>query len=136
LYLSEVNLSLPEVNLVTAGRHVEGRSSYGECASGPCFTDLRDQRTGQQECCRSLLSLDLDDFFHTHITDGVGGNDGDQRNLKWILVRIEGEIRWVADFELLELAGALQVPVPDLYPEKNRAAFRSIIPKPRTFATD
>jgi transcriptional regulator with XRE-family HTH domain len=41
-----------------------------------------------------------------------------------VVARIEGGVRWVADFELLELAGALEVPVPDLFPEKNRAAFR------------
>ncbi len=41
-----------------------------------------------------------------------------------VVARIEGGVRWVADFELLELAGALSVPVPDLYPKYNRAAFR------------
>jgi transcriptional regulator with XRE-family HTH domain len=40
-----------------------------------------------------------------------------------VVARIEGGVRWVADFELLELAGALNVAVPDLYPKKNRAAF-------------
>ena len=35
-----------------------------------------------------------------------------------VVARIEGGVRWVADFELLELAGALEVPVPDLFPEK------------------
>ncbi len=42
-----------------------------------------------------------------------------------VVARIEGGVRWVADFELLELAGALKVSVSDLYPKKNRAAFRS-----------
>lgn len=41
-----------------------------------------------------------------------------------VVARIEGGVRWVADFELLELAAALKVPVPDLYPKKNRVAFR------------
>ncbi len=41
-----------------------------------------------------------------------------------VVARIEGGVRWVADFELLELAGALKVAVPELYPLKNRAAFR------------
>jgi transcriptional regulator with XRE-family HTH domain len=40
-----------------------------------------------------------------------------------VIARIEGGVRWVADFELLELASALEVPVPDLYPKNNRAAF-------------
>jgi transcriptional regulator with XRE-family HTH domain len=41
-----------------------------------------------------------------------------------VVARIEGGVRWVADFELLELAAALKVPVPDLYPKQKRAAFR------------
>lgn len=41
-----------------------------------------------------------------------------------VIARIEGGVRWVADFELLRLAAALKVGVPDLYPEENRAAFR------------
>lgn len=41
-----------------------------------------------------------------------------------VIARIEGGVRWVADFELLRLADALKVSVPDLYPEENRTAFR------------
>ena len=41
-----------------------------------------------------------------------------------VVARIESGIRWVADFELLKLADALKVAVPDLFPKKNRAAFR------------
>jgi transcriptional regulator with XRE-family HTH domain len=40
-----------------------------------------------------------------------------------VIARIEGGVRWVADFELLELAAILQVPVPDLYPADKRDAF-------------
>ena len=42
-----------------------------------------------------------------------------------VVARIEGGVRWVADFELLELAGALKVPVQDLYPKKNRSSFKT-----------
>ena len=41
-----------------------------------------------------------------------------------VIARVEGGVRWVADFELLKLAAALRVPVPELYPKKNRAAFQ------------
>lgn len=40
-----------------------------------------------------------------------------------VVARIEGGVRWVADFEVLKLASALRVSVPDLYPKRNRAAF-------------
>lgn len=40
-----------------------------------------------------------------------------------VIARIEGGVRWVADFELLDLAAALEVPIPDLYPQNKRAAF-------------
>lgn len=40
-----------------------------------------------------------------------------------VIARIEGGVRWVADFEVLILAAALRVPVPELYPKRNRAAF-------------
>jgi transcriptional regulator with XRE-family HTH domain len=42
-----------------------------------------------------------------------------------VVARIEGGVRWVADFELLELAEALKTPVPELYPPEYRAAFLS-----------
>ncbi len=41
-----------------------------------------------------------------------------------VVARIEGGVRWVADFELLELAKALKIPVQKLYPETDRKAFR------------
>lgn len=41
-----------------------------------------------------------------------------------VVARIEGGVRWVADFEVLELAAALRVAVPDLYPKAKRVAFR------------
>ncbi len=34
-----------------------------------------------------------------------------------VIARIEGGVRWVADFELLELARVLQVKVIEIYPE-------------------
>lgn len=40
-----------------------------------------------------------------------------------VIARIEGGVRWVADFELLKLASALRVSVPELYPKRNRTAF-------------
>jgi transcriptional regulator with XRE-family HTH domain len=40
-----------------------------------------------------------------------------------VIARIEGGVRWVADFEVLKLASALKVAVPELYPQRNRAAF-------------
>jgi transcriptional regulator with XRE-family HTH domain len=42
-----------------------------------------------------------------------------------VVARIEGGVRWVADFELLLLAQALKVSVPELYPAKDRKAFVS-----------
>lgn len=33
-----------------------------------------------------------------------------------VIARIEGGVRWIADFELIELSRVLQVPIPDLYP--------------------
>ena len=41
-----------------------------------------------------------------------------------VIARIEGGVRWVADFEVLKLASALSVSVPELYPKRNRAAFQ------------
>jgi transcriptional regulator with XRE-family HTH domain len=40
-----------------------------------------------------------------------------------VVARIKRGVRWVADFEFLKPASALEVPVPELYPKKNRAAF-------------
>ena len=40
-----------------------------------------------------------------------------------VIARIEGGVRWVADFEVMKLASALRVSVPELYPKRNRAAF-------------
>jgi transcriptional regulator with XRE-family HTH domain len=33
-----------------------------------------------------------------------------------VVARIEGGVRWIADFELIELAKALKVSIPELYP--------------------
>lgn len=46
-----------------------------------------------------------------------------------VLARIEGGVRWVADFEVLQLAAVLQVAVPELYPAKHRHTFG---PGPKT----
>lgn len=40
-----------------------------------------------------------------------------------VIARIEGRVKWVADVELLELAKALNVAVPELFPEEIRQAF-------------
>jgi transcriptional regulator with XRE-family HTH domain len=40
-----------------------------------------------------------------------------------VIARIEGQVKWVCDTELLELAKALKVQVPELFPKKNRRAF-------------
>jgi len=40
-----------------------------------------------------------------------------------VVARIEGGVRWVSDFELLELAAAFKVAVPLLYPKNKRKAF-------------
>jgi transcriptional regulator with XRE-family HTH domain len=73
---------------------------------GPQVMQLRNERGWSQEKFASVCQLRGWD-----VSRGV-------------VARIEGGVRWVADFELLELAGALKVAVPDLYPKKNRAAFR------------
>lgn len=40
-----------------------------------------------------------------------------------VVARIEGGVRWVADFELLELARVLAVSVPELYPANKQRYF-------------
>jgi transcriptional regulator with XRE-family HTH domain len=40
-----------------------------------------------------------------------------------VIARIEGQVKWVCDTELLSLAKALKVSVPELFPKKNRRAF-------------
>lgn len=40
-----------------------------------------------------------------------------------VIARIEGQVKWVCDTELLSLAKALKVAVPELFPKKNRRAF-------------
>jgi transcriptional regulator with XRE-family HTH domain len=41
-----------------------------------------------------------------------------------VIARIEGQVKWVCDTELLELAKALKVSVPELFPKKEWRAFR------------
>ena len=41
-----------------------------------------------------------------------------------VIARIEGGVRWIADFELLKLAAALKVSVPELYPRSVQRYFR------------
>lgn len=45
-----------------------------------------------------------------------------------VIARIEGGVRWVADFELLPLAAMLGVAVPELFPEKERGRFAAAFP--------
>lgn len=73
---------------------------------GPQVMQLRNERDWSQEKFASVCQLRGWD-----ISRGV-------------VARIEGGVRWVADFELLELASALEVPVPELYPKRNRASFK------------
>lgn len=40
-----------------------------------------------------------------------------------VIARIEGGVRWIADFELIELAKALKVPIPELYPPDAKSYF-------------
>jgi hypothetical protein len=40
-----------------------------------------------------------------------------------VIARIEGQVKWVCDTELLSLAKALKVSVPELFPEKAQKAF-------------
>jgi transcriptional regulator with XRE-family HTH domain len=40
-----------------------------------------------------------------------------------VIARIEGGVRWVADSELLQLARVLAVPVPELFPARERHLF-------------
>lgn len=40
-----------------------------------------------------------------------------------VIARIEGQVKWVCDTELLELAKALRVSVPELFPKKHQRAF-------------
>jgi hypothetical protein len=42
-----------------------------------------------------------------------------------IIARIEGQVRWVADFEIAALAKVLKVPLEKLYPRE----IRSTLPK-------
>jgi transcriptional regulator with XRE-family HTH domain len=40
-----------------------------------------------------------------------------------VIARIEGQVKWVCDTELLSLAKALKVSVPELFPKKIQKAF-------------
>jgi transcriptional regulator with XRE-family HTH domain len=40
-----------------------------------------------------------------------------------VIARIEGQVKWVCDTELLSLAKALKVSVPELFPKKTQKAF-------------
>lgn len=73
---------------------------------GPQVMNLRNERGWSQEKFASVCQLQGWD-----VSRGV-------------VARIEGGVRWVADFELLRLARALQVGVPELFPPTDRAAFR------------
>ena len=72
---------------------------------GPQVMQLRNERDWSQEKLASICQLAGWD-----VSRGV-------------IARIEGGVRWVADFEVLKLAAALKVAVPELYPKQNRKAF-------------
>ena len=72
---------------------------------GPQVMQLRNERDWSQEKLASICQLAGWD-----VSRGV-------------IARIEGGVRWVADFEVLKLAAALKVSVPELYPKQNRKAF-------------
>lgn len=42
-----------------------------------------------------------------------------------VIARIEGGVRWIADWELLELSKILGVPVSDLYPDNALPQFEA-----------
>jgi len=42
-----------------------------------------------------------------------------------VIARIEGQVKWVCDTELLELARALRVSVPELFPKRFARCFKS-----------
>ena len=72
---------------------------------GPQVMQLRNQRGWSQEKLATVCQLRGWD-----ISRGV-------------VARIEGGVRWIADFELLDLAAALNVVVQDLYPKVNQLSF-------------
>ena len=72
---------------------------------GPQVMHLRNERDWSQEKLASVCQISGWD-----VSRGV-------------IARIEGGVRWVADFEVLKLAAALKVAVPELYPKQNRKAF-------------
>lgn len=41
-----------------------------------------------------------------------------------VIARIEGGVRWVSDFDLIQLAAVLKAPVGSLFPEEHRELFR------------
>ena len=86
---------------------MSGRMDASRNIVGPQVMQLRNEHGWSQEKLASVCQLRGWDVS------------------RGLIARIEGGVRWVADFELLELSGALKVPVPDLYPKKNRAAFRA-----------
>ena len=42
-----------------------------------------------------------------------------------VIARIEGGVRWVSDFDLIQLASILKAPLGSLYPEEHRELFRA-----------
>lgn len=72
---------------------------------GPQVMQLRNHRSWSQEKLATVCQLRGWD-----ISRGV-------------VSRIEEGVRWVADFELLDLAAALNAAVQDLYPKANQPSF-------------
>ncbi len=73
---------------------------------GPQVAALRNQRNWSQDKLAAVCQLQGWD-----VSRGV-------------IARIEGQVKWVADIELLELAKALKVSVPELFPKKDWRVFR------------
>lgn len=80
---------------------------------GPQVMRLRNERGWSQERLAAVSQLEGWD-----VSRGV-------------IARIEGGVRWVADFEVLILATVLQVPVPELYPAEKRPLFEQVTGKGR-----
>jgi len=72
---------------------------------GPQIRRIRDQKNWSQE-----------DFAAACQRAGWDVSRG-------VIARIEGCVRWVADFELLEIARVLGVSVPELYPPNKQRYF-------------
>jgi len=85
---------------------MDGRMDAPRNIVGPQVIQIRTKRGWSQEKLASVCQLQGWD-----VSRGV-------------VARIEGGVRWVADFEVLKLASAFNVSVPELYPPSDRGAFQ------------